>query len=153
MYWCCWKPIASFVWVSVLFLFFKTCSTFNQWLQKLRVSVKLIDLYISNFTNWVAGGPLRLLSCQCLNKNLPLNAFRWGMYSSCISYISPWIYGIDKHVILVENAFIMLVQNAAPVMQIPVKIEEGEEERMPSIQNIFGHFDSFVKYISIFLYC
>lgn len=47
----------------------------------------------------------------------------------------------------------MLVQNAAPVMQIPVKIEEGEEKRMPSIQNIFGHFDSFVKYISIFLYC
>lgn len=41
----------------------------------------------------------------------------------------------------------MLVQNAAPVMQIPVKIEEGEEEKMPSIQNIFGHFDSFVKYI------
>lgn len=42
------------------------------------------------------------------------------LFFSCMSHISPQIYGIGDCVTFIQNAFILLVQNVAPVMEVPV---------------------------------
>lgn len=53
------------------------------------------------------------------------------LFFSCMCHISPQIYGIGECVTFIQNAFIILVQIVAPVMEVPVWIKEREEGMIP----------------------